>query len=135
MKKLSKKNTLKKLTPDLFCMKRSCSNLLTMLEMVFCLFYSVSSFFKELHSQGNYNFPVEWSPYINMTNSKTFSGSKIIQDLVEFLCTTCEADINMIVVFYGDIEKKDKVMLLKYALFVVKVRLKTEKSQNKKMSS
>jgi hypothetical protein len=38
-----------------------------------------------------------------MTDSKTFSGSKIIQDLAKFLCTICEADINTIVVFYGDI--------------------------------
>ena len=63
-----------------------------------------------------------------MTNSKTFSGSKIIQDLAKFLCTICEADINTIVVFYGYIEIKDKVLPPEYALFVEKVRLKIEKS-------
>jgi len=40
-----------------------------------------------------------------MTDSKTFSDSNVIQDMAEFLCTICEADINTIAVFYGDIEK------------------------------
>ena len=39
-------------------------------------------------------FPVEWLPYINMTDSKTFSGSKIIQDMAKFLCTIGEADFD-----------------------------------------
>ncbi len=95
----------------------------------------MSSFFKELHSQGKSTFPGEWLPYINITNSKTFSDSNVIQDLAEFLCTICKADINTIVIFYDDIEKKDKVLLLVYASFVEKVRLKTEKSQNKILSS
>ncbi len=38
----------------------------------------------------------------------------------------------MIVEFHGDTEKKNKVLPLEYASFVEKVRLKTEKSQNKK---
>ena len=70
-----------------------------------CLFYSVSLFFKELHSQEKSTFPGEWSPCINLTNSKTFSDSNVIQDMAEFLCTICEVDINTIAVFYGDIEK------------------------------
>jgi hypothetical protein len=108
-----------------------------------CLFYSVSSFLKELHSQENSTFPVEWLPYINMTDSKTFSGSKIIQDLAEFLCTIGEADLDVLKECYGeyysddendiedDIEKEDKVLPLKYASFVDRVRLKTEDSKNK----
>ncbi len=63
-----------------------------------------------------------------MTDSKTFSDSNVIQDLAEFFCTRCEAGINTIVEFYGDIEKKDKVLPLEYALFVERVRLKTKKS-------
>jgi hypothetical protein len=63
-----------------------------------------------------------------MTYSKTFSYSNVIQDLAEFLCTICEANFNMIVVFYGYIEIKDKVLPPEYALFVEKVRLKIEKS-------
>ncbi len=43
-----------------------------------CLLYSVSSFFKELHSPEKSIFPVEWLPCTNMTDSKTSSGSKII---------------------------------------------------------
>jgi hypothetical protein len=98
-----------------------------------CLFYSVSSFFKEVHSQENSTFPIEWSPYINMTNSKTFSGLKIIQDLAEFLCTIGEADLDALkecyVEYYSDdendieddIEKEDKVLPFKYASFVDRV--------------
>jgi hypothetical protein len=66
-----------------------------------CLFYSMSSFFKELHSQEKSTFPVEWLPYINMTNSKTFSGSNVIQDLAEFLCTIGEADLDVLEECYG----------------------------------
>jgi hypothetical protein len=69
----------------------------------------------------------------NMTDSKMFSDSNVIQNSSEFLCTICEADINMVVEFYGDIEKKDKVLPLEYALFVERVRLKTKKSQEKKI--
>jgi hypothetical protein len=47
-------------------------------------------------------FPVEWSPYINMTNSKTFSGSNVIQDLAEFLCTIGEADLDAFKKCYGE---------------------------------
>ncbi len=138
-----KKLTMKKLTPDLFRTMRSCSNLSTMLELVCVFFYSVSSFFKELHSQERSTYPVEWSPYINMTNSKTFSGPNVIQDLAEFLCTIGEVDLDALKECYGecyvdikndienDIEKKDKVLLLKYALFVERVKLKTEESKNK----
>jgi hypothetical protein len=109
----------------------------------FCLFYSVYSFFKEFHSQENSTFTVEWSPYIIMTDSKTFSGSKIIQDSAEFRCTKGEADLNVLKECYGeyysddendiedDIEKEDKVLPLKCALFVDRVRLKTEESKNK----
>jgi hypothetical protein len=108
-----------------------------------CLFYSVSSFFKELHSQEYSTFPVKWSPYIIMTDSKTFSGPQIIRDLAEFLCTIGEADLDALKECYGeyysddendiedDIEKEDKVLPLKNALFVDKVRLKTEESKNK----
>jgi hypothetical protein len=106
-------------------------------------FYSVSSFFKELHSQENSTFPVEWSPCINMTNAKTLSGSKNIQDLAEFLCTIGETDLDVLKECYGeyinddendienDIEKEDKVLPLKNAPFVDRVRLKTEESKNK----
>jgi hypothetical protein len=75
-----------------------------------CLFYSVSSFLTELHSQEKSTFPGEWSKYINMTNSKTFSDSNVIQDLAEFLCTICKADFNTIVEYYGFVieEKKSK---------------------------
>ncbi len=66
-----------------------------------------------------------------MTNSKTFSDSNVIQDLAKFLCTICEADFDVLVEYYGDIEKEDKVLLLEYALFVERVWLKTEESQNK----
>jgi hypothetical protein len=98
-------------------------------------FYSVSSFFKELHSQEKSSFPVEWLQHINTIDSTTFSDSNVNQDLAEFLCTLCETDINTIVKFYGDIEKQDKVLPLEYALFVEGVRLNANKSQNKKMSS
>jgi hypothetical protein len=100
-----------------------------------CLFYSVSSFFTELHSQDKSTFPGERSKYINMTDSKTFSDSNVIQDLGKFLCKICEVDIDTIVEIYGGIEKKDKVPPLEYASFVERVRLKTKKSQNKKKSS
>jgi hypothetical protein len=78
-----------------------------------------------------------------MTNSKTFSGSKIIQVLADFLCTIGEADLDAIKECYGeyysddendiedDIEKEDKVLPLKYASFIDRVRLKTEESKNK----
>jgi hypothetical protein len=36
-----------------------------------------------------------------MTNSKTISGSKIIQDLAEFLCTICEANFDALKEYYG----------------------------------
>ncbi len=64
-------------------------------------FYSVSTFLTELHSQEKSTFLGEWSKYINMTNSKTFSDSNVIQDLAEFLCTICEADHNTIVEYYS----------------------------------
>ncbi len=108
-----------------------------------CDFYSVSLFFKEIHSHKNSTFPVEWSPCINMTDSKTFSGSKIIQDLAEFLCTIDEADLDALKECYSeyysddenniedDIEKEDKVLPLKYVLIDDRVRLKTEESKNK----
>ncbi len=108
-----------------------------------CLFYSVSSFFKELHSEENSTFPVEWLPYINMSNSKTFSGSRIIQDLAELICTIGEVDLDALKECDGeyysddendiedDNEKEDKLLPLKYALFVDRVRLKTKESKNK----
>ncbi len=96
-----------------------------------CLFYSVSLFFTELHSQEKSTFSGEWLPYIIMTNSKTFSDSNVIQDLAKFLCTICEMDFDALVECYGDIEKKDKVLPLEYALFVERANLKTEESQNK----
>jgi hypothetical protein len=73
-----------------------------------CLFYSVSSFFTELHSQEKFTFPGEWLPYINMTNSKTFRDSNVIQDLAEFLCTICEANFDALKEFYGILRKKTK---------------------------
>jgi hypothetical protein len=106
-------------------------------------FYSVSLFFKELHSQKNSTFPIEWLPYINITDSKTFCGSKIIQDLAEYLCTIGEADLDVLKECYGeyysddkndiddDIEIEDKVLPLKYALYVERVTLKTEESKIK----
>ena len=42
-----------------------------------------------------------------MTNAKTLSGSKNIQDLAEFLCTICEADCNTIVECYDFVIKDD----------------------------
>ncbi len=66
-----------------------------------CLFYSVSSCLKKLHSQGS------WSKYINMTDSKTLSVSNVIEDLAEFLCTICEADFNTIVQYYGFVIEND----------------------------
>ncbi len=67
-----------------------------------CLLYSVFSFFKELNSQEKSTFPVKWLPYINITNFKTFSGSKIIQDLAKFLCTIGEADLDALKECYGE---------------------------------
>jgi hypothetical protein len=72
-----------------------------------CLFFSVSSFLTELHSQEKYTFPGEWSKYINMTNSNTFSDSNVIQDLAEFLCTICEAVFNTIVEYYDFVIEDD----------------------------
>jgi hypothetical protein len=116
MKKLNKKNTMKKLTPDLFCTMRSCSNLSTMLEMV-CVFFTVCLHsFKELHSQENSTFPVEWSSYINMTNFKTFSGSKIIQDLAETFCTIGEADLDALKECYGEFHSDDENAILRMIL-------------------
>jgi hypothetical protein len=79
-------------------------------------FYSVSSFLTEPHLQEKSTFAGEWSKFISMTNSKTFSDSNVIQDLSEFLCTICEADLNMPVDFYGDIKKKDKNLLLEICI-------------------
>ncbi len=101
-----------------------------MFEMI-CFFYSVSSFLTELHSQEKSTFPGEWLPYINMTDSKTFSDSNVIQDLAQYLCTICEADFDALVEYYGDIMKTDKKLPLEYASFVERVRLKTEESKNK----
>jgi hypothetical protein len=75
----------------------------------------VSSIFTELHSQEKSTLPGEWLPYINMTNSKTFSDSNVIQDLAKFLYTICEAGFDGLVEYYGDIEKKDKLLPLEYA--------------------
>ncbi len=92
-------------------------------------------------------FPVEWLPYINMMDSKTFSGSNVIQDLAEFLCTVGEADLDALEECVGecygdiendienDIEKEDKVLPLKYALFVEKVIPKQRKARTKVLSS
>ncbi len=39
-----------------------------------------------------------------MTDSKTIGDSNVIQDLAKFLCTIFEADLDVLVEFYGDIE-------------------------------
>ncbi len=78
-----------------------------------------------------------------MNNSKTFCGSKIIQDLAEFLCTISEVDFDALKEYYGEyygdivnnIEKKDKVLPLKYASFVKIVSQKQRKAKTKVLSS
>jgi hypothetical protein len=99
------------------------------------LFYSVSSFFTELHSQEKPNFPDEWLPCINMTYSKMLSDLSNSGFWLSFFAQYVRWILMRLWNIIAILRKKDKVLLLEYASFVERVRVKTEESQNKVLSS
>jgi hypothetical protein len=99
-----------------------------------CLFYSVSSFLRDLLSQEKSSTPDAWVPFINLNNSTGFCGSKAALFLTKILCTLSEADFNMLINYTGfSDDEKPKQLPTEYTLVVENLRnnvlVKTELTQ------
>jgi hypothetical protein len=93
-----------------------------MMAMV-CVFFSVSSFLGDLHSQVKSSTPDAWVPFINLNNSTRFCESKAALFLTQFLCTLSEADFDVLVEYFGfSGDKKPKQLPTKYTLIVENLR-------------
>ncbi len=84
-----------------------------------CLFYSVSSFLRDLLPQEKPSTPNAWVPFIGLNDSTTFCESKAAWILTKFLCTLSEADFDVLIEYFGFLDgKKPKQLPTKYTLIV-----------------
>jgi hypothetical protein len=87
------------------------------------LFYSVSSFIRDLLPQEKSSTPDAWVPFIDLNNSTRFRGSKAALFLTKFLCTLSEADFNVLINYFGFSDgKKPKQLPAEYTLIVENLR-------------